>query len=127
MSPPPPSHDPADELFFSGAITGADFCTNMSLGGPRTHAYDSDGDGVVDSKDKCPDTPQGVKVDAVGCPIDTDGDGVPDYLDRCPDTPKNLMVDKDGCPIPLSMNVKVLFDTGSSIIKSGTHKQQGPR
>lgn len=30
---------------------------------------DADGDGVFDSLDKCPDTPQGVKVDAVGCPI----------------------------------------------------------
>ncbi|KMM86631.1 Outer membrane protein OmpA [Pseudomonas taetrolens] len=30
---------------------------------------DTDGDGVPDSGDKCPDTPKGLKVDAVGCPI----------------------------------------------------------
>lgn len=30
---------------------------------------DSDGDGVEDRKDKCPDTPRGAKVDAEGCPI----------------------------------------------------------
>ena len=30
---------------------------------------DADGDGVPDSRDKCPDTPKGVEVDAVGCPI----------------------------------------------------------
>lgn len=29
---------------------------------------------------------------------DTDGDGVPDSLDKCPDTPKGATVDKDGCP-----------------------------
>lgn len=29
---------------------------------------DSDGDGVVDSKDECPDTPKGYKVDPRGCP-----------------------------------------------------------
>ncbi len=29
---------------------------------------DSDLDGIVDSRDKCPDTPLGVAVDAVGCP-----------------------------------------------------------
>ena len=29
---------------------------------------DSDGDGVVDSKDKCPNTPKGYKVDDNGCP-----------------------------------------------------------
>jgi OOP family OmpA-OmpF porin len=30
---------------------------------------DSDGDGVVDSKDECPDTPHGYKVDPKGCPV----------------------------------------------------------
>ncbi|WP_435550603.1 outer membrane beta-barrel domain-containing protein [Desulfobacterium sp. N47] len=60
---------------------------------------DTDGDGVYDSLDKCPDTPKGVKVDADGCPLDTDGDGVYDYLDKCPDTPKGVKVDADGCPL----------------------------
>lgn len=62
-------------------------------------AKDSDGDGVPDKRDKCPDTPANVKVDAAGCPIDTDKDGVPDYLDKCPDTPANVAVDASGCPI----------------------------
>ncbi|PWB70862.1 MAG: hypothetical protein C3F15_13335 [Holophagae bacterium] len=60
---------------------------------------DSDGDGVADHLDKCPGTPKGVKVDAVGCPLDTDGDGVADYLDKCPGTPKGCKVDAVGCPI----------------------------
>lgn len=60
---------------------------------------DSDHDGVPDKKDKCPDTPRGVKVDKDGCPIDSDGDGVPDNLDKCPNTPKGVKVDKNGCPI----------------------------
>jgi OOP family OmpA-OmpF porin len=30
---------------------------------------DSDGDGVANAADKCPDTPAGTKVDAVGCPV----------------------------------------------------------
>jgi OOP family OmpA-OmpF porin len=59
-------------------------------------AKDTDGDGVPDRKDKCPDTPQGVKVDENGCPIDTDGDGVADYLDKCPDV-KGL-ASLQGCP-----------------------------
>ncbi len=58
---------------------------------------DTDGDGVIDDKDKCPDTPKGVKVDEDGCPLDTDGDGVPDYIDRCPDTPKGAPVNSVGC------------------------------
>lgn len=33
--------------------------------------------------------------------LDSDGDGVPDYMDKCPDTPKGVEVDKDGCPLPV--------------------------
>ncbi|ORE88704.1 ompa/motb domain-containing protein [Oceanococcus atlanticus] len=62
-------------------------------------APDSDGDGVPDSADQCPNTPQGVNVNATGCPIDTDGDGVPDYRDRCPNTPEGMLVDEHGCPL----------------------------
>ena len=60
---------------------------------------DSDGDGVFDDMDRCPDTPRGVKVDAQGCPLDSDGDGVPDYLDKCPGTPAGAPVDETGCPL----------------------------
>ena len=60
---------------------------------------DSDGDGVYDSNDMCPNTPQGVKVDQFGCPIDSDNDGVPDYLDKCDNTPKGVKVDASGCPL----------------------------
>ncbi len=62
-------------------------------------ARDTDGDGVADDFDKCPDTPAGVKVDENGCPLDGDGDGVPDYLDKCPDTPAGVKVDENGCPL----------------------------
>jgi OOP family OmpA-OmpF porin len=60
---------------------------------------DSDGDGVWDGLDKCPDTPKGATVDASGCPVDSDGDGVWDGLDKCPDTPKGATVDASGCPV----------------------------
>ncbi|MCY4272545.1 MAG: hypothetical protein OXF00_07875, partial [bacterium] len=35
--------------FYSGSIPGPDFCTNRSLGGPQTFAFDSDKDGVADT------------------------------------------------------------------------------
>ena len=60
---------------------------------------DSDGDGVVDRLDKCPNTPAGAKVDANGCELDSDGDGVVDRLDKCPNTPAGAKVDADGCEL----------------------------
>jgi OOP family OmpA-OmpF porin len=34
---------------------------------------------------------------------DSDGDGVPDFRDKCPNTPAGKKVDKDGCPLPEPM------------------------
>ena len=54
---------------------------------------DTDGDGIYDKDDACPDV-AGLK-EFQGCP-DTDGDGLQDKEDSCPDVagPKELM----GCP-----------------------------
>lgn len=45
-----------------GAGTAAAYCWVHGDG-------DEDGDGVLDSRDKCPGTPRGTQVDADGCPI----------------------------------------------------------
>jgi len=66
---------------------------------PVIQAVDSDRDGVLDLKDKCPNTPAGVKVDENGCPVDSDKDGVADYQDKCPGTPAGVKVTADGCPV----------------------------
>ncbi|MBP7148551.1 MAG: OmpA family protein [Acidobacteria bacterium] len=60
---------------------------------------DGDGDGVFDGLDKCPDTTKGWPVDASGCTPDADGDGVVDPLDKCPNTPRGTKVDANGCPV----------------------------
>ena len=59
-------------------------------------AKDSDGDGVIDKNDMCPDTPPGVAVDENGCPLDTDKDGIYDYEDECPTIPG--LKEFNGCP-----------------------------
>lgn len=62
---------------------------------------DSDGDGVTDDRDRCPDTPAGATVGETGCPPDADRDGVADIVDQCPDTPYGVRVDGKGCALDL--------------------------
>lgn len=59
---------------------------------------DSDGDGIPDDEDKCPNnTPEeiskGVYQDGPrkGCPIDTDEDTIEDYRDECPNSPAEIV------------------------------------
>jgi outer membrane protein OmpA-like peptidoglycan-associated protein len=71
-------------------------------------AVDTDGDGIPDNKDDCPETPGLVQFN--GCP-DSDGDGIKDSEDACPfvagsietkgcpDTDGDTVLDKDdACP-----------------------------
>lgn len=102
----------------SSADAMADFVIRVFL----NKLKDSDGDGVYDKYDQCPDTPPGVGVDAQGCPLpaperplpeDTDGDGMFDPEDVCPNTPPGAVVDEDGCRL-LGM---VQFDFDRTNIK----------
>ena len=102
----------ADEFKDSGDM--GDFVKNVFLAKIVKPVMDSDGDGVTDDLDRCPNTPKGVKVDAHGCPLDSDGDGVADYLDKCPNTPKGATVDARGC---WTYAAKVMFDINSAEIK----------
>ncbi|MFK7914132.1 MAG: OmpA family protein [Pseudomonadales bacterium] len=69
------------------------------LGAVNTAApTDTDGDGVPDRKDKCPNTAPGRDVGADGCELDSDGDGVVDGDDQCPNTPAGTEVNERGCP-----------------------------
>ncbi|SDG80207.1 OmpA family protein [Psychroflexus sediminis] len=54
---------------------------------------DSDGDGITDSEDECPNTAGLAEFN--GCP-DTDGDGIADPKDECPDEAGSKML--NGCP-----------------------------
>ena len=62
---------------------------------------DFDKDGVLDDIDKCPNSPEGVKVDEDGCALsqkDTDKDDVYDDLDNCilEFNPDQIDTDGDG-------------------------------
>lgn len=65
-------------------------------------AFDSDGDGVPDGEDSCPNTP-GIKSSESrqnGCPLDSDDDGIPDIEDACPYAkgPRTNNPRTNGCP-----------------------------
>ena len=87
---------------------------------PDPAQSDSDGDGVPDGADWCPETPPGTAVDAQGCPIDSDNDGVLDAADKCPDTPRGSLVNADGCPVEkISVTLDVKFATGKADLLPG--------
>ncbi|HWJ35430.1 MAG TPA: OmpA family protein [Steroidobacteraceae bacterium] len=103
--PPPPKAvvvAPPPDSDGDGVPDDIDRCPNTPAGAKVDQygcEFDQDGDGVVDRLDQCPNTPHGTPVDAKGCPLDSDGDGVPDTLDKCPNTPKGDRVDSVGCTI----------------------------
>ncbi len=59
----------------------------------RPPSKDTDGDGIFDEVDACPEVPG--KKEFIGCP-DTDEDGIPDDHDNCPQTPGKK--EFAGCP-----------------------------
>ena len=60
---------------------------------------DSDGDGVQNLHDNCPDiaAAEGMDIDGDGCTDDIDGDGITDDVDDCLDSPNAVVVGPDGC------------------------------
>ena len=55
---------------------------------------------------------------------DSDGDGILDDIDYCPNTPVNVPVDELGCPMPIdlmeliTMDMKVFFERNSNELQS---------
>ncbi len=96
---------------------------------------DSDGDGVPNASDNCPNASNGSQVDSDGdgqgdaCDSDDDNDGVPDREDNCPTTPNPLQYDSDSdgigdlCdPNPLPGDLGLVTpepDLGASDLGSG--------
>lgn len=71
---------------------------------------DSDSDGVVDENDKCPETPEGIKVDENGCELDSDNDGVVNSKDQCPGTDEAFKVNDVGCPKKATLHINFESD-----------------
>ena len=76
-----------------------------------TDNQDEDNDGIDDFNDECPNTPNGIEINAKGCPIDKDNDGIPDYRDKQTDTPKNTIgIDDNGVSLMDIQLIVLLYD-----------------
>ncbi|MGB7478143.1 MAG: OmpA family protein [Polyangiales bacterium] len=94
---------------------------------------DTDGDGIVDEDDACPNEPEDFDgfADEDGCPDpdpDRDGDGVIDRLDNCPDEPGPE--ENQGCPEEqqvvieesrLEIMDKIYFNVDSADLQRRSH------
>ena len=81
---------------------------------------DSDGDGVADKLDKCPNTEAGIKVDGSGCPLDVDADGIPDSKDACPTVKGTAAL--NGCPEFVGgAAIPIPFEFNSSVLKTSAY------
>jgi outer membrane protein OmpA-like peptidoglycan-associated protein len=84
-----------------GILNNRDRCADTPSGA-QVNGFgcpaDSDGDGVANGIDRCPNTADGAIVDAIGCTRDSDGDNIADGIDKCPDSPAGVLVDATGCP-----------------------------
>ena len=65
---------------------------------------------------------EGVVAEAPVSTVDSDGDGVPDYRDACPNTPRGHVVDSRGCTVytteQVSENLRVGFAFDSARVTS---------
>lgn len=94
VAPPPPPPPPLDSDK-DGIIDSEDKCPQTPGIAKFDGCPDTDGDGLQDSEDECP-TEAG-PVERKGCPVkDKDGDGVEDADDACPDEPGTVA--NNGCP-----------------------------
>ena len=94
IPPPPPVVLDKDG---DGVLDTDDKCPDTPGIAALLGCPDRDGDGIADDDDKCPDVAGLIKYG--GCPIpDTDGDGINDELDKCPEV--KGVARYDGCPVP---------------------------
>jgi cell division protein FtsN len=89
---------------------------------------DTDKDGVTDSKDSCQGTPEGIPVDAKGCPLDDDSDGVPNFRDDELSSPMGAFVDQKGVQLTdslLAYQYAFYMDSTGMFNKTEIHDHNG--
>ncbi len=85
---------PSNDTDGDGLPDDSDLCPQQPGPAALNGCPDSDGDGITDGEDECPQ--QAGPAALNGCP-DRDGDGVADRNDKCPD--EAGYPELDGCPL----------------------------
>ena len=94
---PMPAMEPVKDRDGDGVVDSLDKCPDVAGLASLQGCPDKDGDGIADADDKCPDVAGVARYQ--GCPIpDTDGDGINDESDKCPTVAG--VARYQGCPIP---------------------------
>jgi len=94
---PIPVVEPVKDRDGDGVVDSLDKCPDIFGLASMQGCPDKDGDGISDAEDKCPDVFGVARY--LGCPIpDTDGDGINDENDKCPTVAGFARY--QGCPIP---------------------------
>jgi len=94
---PVPVVEPVKDRDGDGIVDSLDKCPDIFGLASMQGCPDKDGDGISDAEDKCPDVFGVARY--LGCPIpDTDGDGINDEEDSCVNVAGTLKY--HGCPIP---------------------------
>ncbi len=83
---------------------------------------DTDGDGIIDTEDKCVTVPGVAKYQ--GCPVpDTDGDGINDEEDKCVTIPG--VAKYQGCPVPDTDGDGINDEADKCVTVAGLAKYEG--
>ncbi|WP_301924506.1 OmpA family protein [Ferruginibacter sp.] len=94
---PVPVAEPVKDRDGDGIVDSLDKCPDVAGIASLQGCPDKDGDGIADAEDKCPEVAGVARYN--GCPIpDTDHDGINDENDKCPTVAG--VARYQGCPVP---------------------------
>lgn len=111
-----------DQLFYSVGFAQSFGREEASMPPPPPPPVvaDRDGDGVMDTDDKCPDT-KGLSS-LMGCP-DSDSDGIADGDDKCPN--RFGTAKYNGCPVPDTDGDGINDEDDKCVNRAGVARYQG--
>ncbi|MBK7860677.1 MAG: OmpA family protein [Archangiaceae bacterium] len=105
-----------------GVLNEVDACNEVPGLQKFDGCPDTDGDGLPDAKDHCPEHKG--PIERMGCPrVDTDGDGLTDDVDACPGEPGTREL--KGCPVRDTDGDGIPDPDDGCVTEPGTKENKG--